>query len=218
MLFCSLFQGYAHDGHDGNSAQSAVDGIIVQNHSIARPPSDPAPPLPTMAYEQSTSRPDAREFSQNKVATAIGNVSKSDGPTSSVTEGSSVPVGQATTLNSVSRSVSLPTPVNGGISSSVSMTLASGITPVIAAAATSVTASESVSVFDLVSSDYSTHAEVFFLIAWSPVAVQQQEQLPLLLLLLTILNKATMFSSKNRFTRVVVQRGRRLYHLKLPRH
>ena len=162
MLF---FQGYAHDGHDGNSAQSAVDGNTVQNDSIARPPSDPAPPLPTMAYEQSASRPDARELSQIEVATAIGNVSKSDGPTSSVAAGGSpVPIGQATGLNSISGSVSLPVPVNSGVSlSPVPVTLASETTPAIAAAAIGAIASESVSVFDVVSSDFSTHAPFFFL-------------------------------------------------------
>lgn len=161
----AFFQGYAHDSHDGNSAQSAVDGNTVQNDSIARPPSDPAPPLPTMAYEQSASRPDARELSQIEVATAIGNVSKSDGPTSSsvAAGGSPVPIGQATGLNSISSSVSMPVPVNSGVSlSSVPVTLASGTTPAIAAAATGAIASESVSVFDVVSSDFSTHEPVFF--------------------------------------------------------
>lgn len=169
-----------------------------------------------MAYEQSASRPDARELSQIEVATAIGNVSKSDGPTSSspvAAGGSPVPIGQATGLNSISSSVSMPVPVNSGVSlSSVPVTLASGTTPAIAAAATGAIASESVSVFDVVSSDFSTHEPVFFLIAWNLKAGQQQGWL---LILLTILNRAMTLSSKYRFTRVVVPRSS---YLKLLQH
>jgi len=210
MLF---FQGYAHDGHDGNSAQSAVDGNTVQNDSIARPPSDPAPPLPTMAFEQSASRPHAGELSQIEVATAIGNISKSDGPTSSVAAGGSpVPIKQATGLNSISNSVSLPVPVNSGVSlSSAPVTLASETTPAIAVAATGAIA---VSVFDVVSSDFSTHTLVFFLIAWNLKAGQQQGWLLILLPLLTILNRAMMLS-KYRPARVVISRSS---HLKLLQH
>ncbi|KAJ3560027.1 hypothetical protein NP233_g11101 [Leucocoprinus birnbaumii] len=149
ISFFFSFQGHAHHGHDGNSAPSAADGNSVQNESIACPPSDPAPPLPTLACEQSTS--------QGEAAT-VGETTKSDGPTSSATGvngGGSIPTVHQASASSVSLSV----PTNGDISSSsASVASSSGTTPAIAAATATI---ESASVFDVVSSsDCSTHARV----------------------------------------------------------
>lgn len=134
--------GHARQGHDGNSAQGTVDRVTVQSESIARPPSGPVPPSPTMACEQATSRPDVGETSQNE-AVAVGTTTKSDGSTSAAIGGGSVPAVQASG-SSVSGSVSLPVPVNGDISSSTaSASSSSGTTPAIAAATAGTMASES---------------------------------------------------------------------------
>lgn len=152
FAFCFVFQGNTHHGHDDDSVsgtQGAADGIAA-HESIARPPSVPAPPLPGLVAQ---SHPQSGEASSSQIEVGkavAGNITKSDGTTSTSAPASSGVISEVTQQESSSSApapaaapVSVSLPLNGGTSSS------------------NETATESASVFDIVSSsEPSAHSGV----------------------------------------------------------